>query len=145
MGDQGPKSVGDTAVDSPLPDGTFRPNSELWAMLKPLARQMRHNPTPAEKMLWQAVRGRGLNGFKFRRQHAIGRFIVDFYCRATRLVVEVDGPVHDYTEEQDAIRQQFLESLGLVVLRFSNQQVLEELDVVIERIEAELESRHQRS
>ena len=57
----------------------------------------------------------------------------------------MDGPVHDYTEEQDAIRQQFLESLGLVVLRFSNQQVLEELDVVIERIEAELESRHQRS
>jgi len=161
MGDQNPVSCGGAAVDShpsleradlsargdehSAPDDTLRPNPELWAMLKPLARQMRHDPTPAEQVLWQALRGRGLNGLKFRRQHAIGRLIADFYCREARLLVEVDGSVHDYSGEQDAIRQQFLESLGLVILRFSNQQVLTDLDAVLERIEAEVEPRHQES
>jgi very-short-patch-repair endonuclease len=107
---------------------------ELWARLKPLVRQMRHEPTPAENRLWQRLRGRRVQDMKFRRQHAIERFIVDFYCADVRLIVEVDGPIHDYTLEEDAVRQEFLEGLGFQVIRFSNDEVLQSLEEVIERI-----------
>ena len=115
-----------------------RISPEMWQMLKPLARQMRHEPTPAEALLWQAVRGRRLGGYKFRRQQAIARFIVDFYCPQAGLVVEVDGPIHEYTKEQDTIRQGFLESIGLSVLRVSNKDVLNDLDSVLAHISAAL-------
>ena len=93
-----------------------------------------HEPTPAEAHLWQRLRNRRVQGAKFRRQHAIGRFIVDFYCVEVRLIVEVDGAIHEYTSEEDAIRQEYLESLGLRVLRFSNGQVMQQTDAVAERI-----------
>ena len=111
---------------------------ELWAKLKPLARQKRHDPTPAEQKLWHVLRQRSLAGFKFRRQHAIERFIVDFYCASARLVIEVDGPIHDYTLEEDAVRQEYLEGLGLRVIRFTNDAVLHQTDVVLQQIEATL-------
>jgi very-short-patch-repair endonuclease len=107
---------------------------ELWIKLKPLAREMRHTPTPAEDQLWRRLRNRRMHGAKFRRQHAIDRFIVDFYCAEARLIVEVDGVIHDYTQEEDAIRQEFLESLGLKVVRFTNGEVLQMLNAVVERI-----------
>ena len=107
---------------------------ELWAKLKPLAREMRHEPTPAEEKLWQQLRGRRFQSIKFRRQHAIERFIVDFYCADARMIVEVDGPIHEYTPEEDAIRQEFLEALGFQVIRFTNGDVMQSLDVVLERI-----------
>jgi len=117
------------------PDGnnSWQTPSDLWDKLKPLARQMRHEPTPAENVLWQALRNRRL-GIRFRRQHAIGRFIVDFYAHDAGLIVEVDGPIHDDTPEEDAVRQEFLCSLGLHVVRFTNEQVLESLDHVLEEI-----------
>jgi very-short-patch-repair endonuclease len=99
---------------------------------------MRRNPTPEEKKLWQRLRKRQLLGFKFRRQHSIDRFVVDFYCSKAHLVVEVEGSIHQYTEEEDAIRQEFLESLGFRVLRFSNNEVNSAFDSVIERITAAL-------
>jgi very-short-patch-repair endonuclease len=105
----------------------------LWEKLKPLARQKRHEPTDAENRLWQKLR-RDQLGFHFRRQHAIERFIVDFYCATAYLAIEVDGPVHDYTAEEDAIRQEYLESLGLRVLRFSNELVFNELDGILDCI-----------
>ena len=74
----------------------------------------------------------------FRRQHTIDRFIVDFYCPAERLVVEVDGTIHDYTQEEDAIRQEFIELLGMRVLRFTNAEVIQSIEGVLERINAEL-------
>mgnify|MGYP001770978009 FL=1 len=77
----------------------WQTSSELWEKLKPLARQMRREPTPAEDKLWQKLRHKQILGYKFRRQHTIDRFIVDFYCGEARLVVEVDGEVHDYTQE----------------------------------------------
>jgi very-short-patch-repair endonuclease len=107
----------------------------LWARLKPLARQKRRRPTPAEDILWQRLRNRQIADAKFRRQHTIERFIVDFYCAEAQLVVEVDGPIHDYTPEEDAIRQEFLESLGLRVIRFTNDDVLHHLDAVTEAID----------
>jgi very-short-patch-repair endonuclease len=106
---------------------------ELWEKLKPLAAQMRHNPTAAEQKLWQQLRRKSF-GVKFRRQHAIDRFITDFYCAEARLIVEIDGAIHNYTQQEDAIRQAFLESLGLQVLRFSNGDVLQNMDAVLERI-----------
>ncbi|NMC79440.1 MAG: DUF559 domain-containing protein [Chloroflexi bacterium] len=99
---------------------------------------MRHNPTPEEDRLWQALRNKQLTGAKFRRQHAIDRFIVDFYCAEARLVVEVDGPIHQYSQEEDATRQEFLESQGLRVLRFSNDQINQDVETVLEQIAAAL-------
>ena len=106
---------------------------ELWEKLQPLARQKRYEPTPAEDALWQQLR-RNQIGAHFRRQHTIERFIVDFYCAAIKLVVEVDGGIHDYTQEEDAIRQEYLECRGLRVLRVSNDDVLNRMDDVIARI-----------
>jgi len=119
--------------------GVRRVAPGLWEMLKPLARQMRRNPTPAEDRLWQELRDRRLAGAKFRRQHALDRFILDFYCAEAALVIEVDGPVHDYTPEEDAIRQQFLEAQGLRVLRFSNDAVLHDTGRVLAEIAAALQ------
>ena len=69
-----------------------------------------------------------------RRQHTIERFIVDFYAAQVGVVIEVDGPVHDFSQEHDAVRQEFLESLGLKVLRFRNEQVLHDIDAVLAEI-----------
>ena len=101
-----------------------------------LAKDLRRNMTPAERALWEAVRGNQLAGLHFRRQQIISGFIVDFYCHAARLVVEVDGPVHDQQAEHDADRSRILESLGLRVLRFSNDAVMENLPGVLQVIRA---------
>jgi len=112
---------------------------ELWEKLKPLAREMRRAPTPTEDMLWQRLRNRQISGAKFRRQHTIDRFIVDFYCHEARLVIEVDGDMHQYTQEADTVRQQFLECGGLRVLRFRNDQIVHQLDRVLATIRTALE------
>ena len=109
----------------------IRPQPELWEKLKPIAREMRIHPTPAELRLWSRLRGRQCAGLRFRRQHAIDRFIVDFYCSEHNLVIEVDGEIHQYTKEEDVVRQEFLESLNLHVMRFSNEQVMKSLDDVL--------------
>jgi very-short-patch-repair endonuclease len=106
----------------------------LWGKLKPIARQMRTKPTEAENLLWQRLRAYHLSGFKFRRQHNVERFIVDFYCAKAKLVIEVDGPIHQYQGEEDSIRQEYLERQGLKVLRFSNDLVLSNIDDVIKKI-----------
>ena len=108
----------------------------LWDKLKPLAREHRHNDTPAEALLWQHLRERKLNGFKFRRQHPIERFIVDFFCAEVRLIIEVDGEIHQYTIEEDHLRQSFLESLNFRVLRFTNAEVLQNMASVLDQIAA---------
>ena len=112
----------------------------FWEKLKLVARQMRREPTAAENALWQRLRGRQLHNVKFRRQHPIDRFVVDFYCEQHKLIVEIDGSVHQYTAEEDAIRQEYLESLGLAVLRFSNDNVFQDLDAVVSAIKAWLSS-----
>ena len=94
------------------------------------ARAMRALPTTAEHALWAALRGRRL-GWKFRRQHVIEGYIVDFYCAQLWLAVEVDGAVHQRRREADRERQEHLTSLGLRVLRLSNADVLHRLDVVV--------------
>ncbi|MYD38702.1 MAG: endonuclease domain-containing protein [Chloroflexi bacterium] len=104
--------------------------------IKERARFMRQNPTRAERILWRRLRGKQIGGFRFRRQHPINRFIVDFYCAEARLVVEVDGSVHNEPghAEYDEDRQRFLQTLGLTVLHFSNAQALRKTDAVVEAI-----------
>jgi len=104
-------------------------------MLKPLARQMRRDPTAAEHALWQRVRRRQICGLKFRRQFAIDRYIVDICCPSRRLVVEIDGPIHRQTHELDDIRQAVIEGLGFRVLRFTNDIVLGDIERVVASIE----------
>ncbi|MBL8130390.1 MAG: DUF559 domain-containing protein, partial [Anaerolineae bacterium] len=122
----------------PRPYAQVYRDASLWEKIKPLARQMRREPTEAESILWQALRGRQLGSYKFRRQHPIDRFIVDFYCAEAHLVIEVDGEIHDYSADEDAARQEFIESRGLRVLRFKNQQVQGDLPSVLTAIHAAL-------
>ena len=109
--------------------------------LTAVAREMRRTPTPSEMILWEALRRRQL-GVRFRRQHPLGgRYVVDFYCVAHRLVVEVDGAVHDSAEaaERDAARQAWLERMfGVRFVRVSAWLVERELPVAVERIRAAL-------
>ncbi|MFO1429839.1 MAG: endonuclease domain-containing protein [Candidatus Competibacteraceae bacterium] len=104
--------------------------------LKLRRRALRSTMTPAEIKLWQALKNRQLDELKFRRQHSIGPFIVDFYCPSARLVVELDGSVHDsdIAWQQDEQRTAYLESLGLTVVRFENRDVLENLEGVLSEI-----------
>jgi very-short-patch-repair endonuclease len=98
------------------------------------ARQLRRGMTPPEKRLWQSLRANRLGGFHFRRQQIIDGYIVDFYCHAADMVIELDGPIHKGQKVYDQRRQKYLESLGLTVLRFTNQQVMEEIEQVLAEI-----------
>ena len=101
--------------------------------------ELRRDMTAAELLLWGELRNKKLLGCKFRVQHPLGRFILDFCCPSRRLVVELDGKSHEDRREQDAERTQVLEAHGYKVLRFENEQVLQQLEFVLERIEQELE------
>ncbi len=87
------------------------------------ARELRRNQTHSEGRLWGELRGRRLGGWKWRRQSPIGPFVVDFYCPAARLVVELDGPSHDGEDVRDARRTSYLERRGLRVLRFRSEEI----------------------
>ena len=86
-----------------------------------IARQFRKEPTEGERILWEALCGKKLDGIKFRRQQPIGYFVVDFYTPAFRLVIEVDGPIHDQQVEADKGRQDIVAVLGLTVLRIQTE------------------------
>ena len=104
--------------------------------LKPLARQLRENATDAERCLWTKIRMKQLKGYQFYRQKPIGDYIVDFFCPRAKLVIEIDGSQHfaDEMTEYDRIRDEYLSSLGLRVLRFTNTDVLTHIERVIESI-----------
>ena len=107
---------------------------ELERRMQAIARELRNNPTVAEDKLWQAIRKRRLDGRKFRRQVAIGAFVVDFYCSSERLAVEVDGPIHENQREADRIRQEIIESLGIRFVRLSNEEVEHQLESSLNKI-----------
>jgi very-short-patch-repair endonuclease len=92
---------------------------------------MRQNPTPAEAALWYQLRAKRFEGFKFRHQNVIGRYIADFACRHPMLIVEVDGDTHGYQERYDARRTAALESRGYKVIRFTNGDVLTNMEGVL--------------
>lgn len=98
------------------------------------ARHLRREATAAEARLWEALRGRQLDGLKFVRQQPIGPFIADFVCRGSKLVIEVDGPTHEHAVAYDAARTKWLEQQGYAVIRISNEDVFGDLGPVLERI-----------
>jgi very-short-patch-repair endonuclease len=104
--------------------------------LKDYRRELRNNLTPAEAELWKHLKNGQLNDRKFRRQHSIGNYILDFYCPSERLAVELDGQVHNsaIAEHFDYERDNILKELGIKVLRFENKDVFENLSAVLQEI-----------
>ncbi|RJF75165.1 endonuclease domain-containing protein [Rhodopseudomonas palustris] len=100
----------------------------------PMARRLRRQPTEAEALLWHRLRNRQLDGWKFKRQFPIDRFVVDFCCADARLVVELDGGQHGQQTERDAARTEVLSAMGYLVVRFWNHDVLSNVDGVLESI-----------
>ena len=109
---------------------------EGWdgGMNKNKARELRRDMTDAEHSLWKHLRLRQLEGYKFRRQQPIGKYIVDFVCFEKQLIIEIDGGQHSEQVEYDSERSSWLEKQGFRVLRFWNNQVLNETDAVKEMI-----------
>jgi very-short-patch-repair endonuclease len=102
------------------------------------ARALRQQMTRAEDILWRSLRGSRFEGAKFRRQVPIDRYVVDFYCHAAKLVVELDGKQHEWFADYDSGRTEILERLGIRVIRFTNDEVCNDVDAVLARIRAEL-------
>ena len=110
--------------------------------LKPLARNLRSNMTDAEQFIWSKIKRKQINDAQFYRQKNIGHYIVDFYCPRGKLVIEIDGGQHYDKEgfEKDQIRDRNLQELGLTILRFSDLDVLKNIDGVLERIHEHLKN-----
>jgi very-short-patch-repair endonuclease len=106
------------------------------------ARELRNTMTQSERILWQRLRRKQIDGFKFRRQHAINQFIVDFFCYEAMLIIEVDGGVHSdlYQKERDEGRTAILSEFGLRVIRFSNDEIEYGILFVIDKIREEVRS-----
>ncbi len=98
------------------------------------AKGLRKNSTDAERLLWHRLKGRQLDGLKFRRQEQLGRFIADFVCYEKRLIVEADGSQHALEREKDEERTDWLNSQGFTVLRFWNHEILTNIEGVLESI-----------
>jgi very-short-patch-repair endonuclease len=109
-----------------MPVKNINPGQKIDPKKLQRAIDLRSEMTPAEKILWQELRGNKL-GFHFRRQQVIAGFIVDFYCHSAGLVIELDGDIHKEQQEYDTVRDKILEDMGLHVLRYSNNDVLQNL------------------
>ena len=107
------------------------------------AQLLRKKATEPERILWRHLRNRNFVGYKFRRQHSLGDYVLDFYCPSAKLAVELDGGGHNYQAGQirDRTRSEFLDRRGVVVLRFWNHQVRRELDSVLQAIWFALDQR----
>jgi len=119
---------------SERPKRNDRPNNRPY--LQTFRTQLRSHLTPAEARLWKMLKNSQLDGRKFRRQHSVGDYIVDFYCPEERLAIELDGQVHksDAARQYDADRQEFLKRYGIKVIRFENFLVFEESEFVLNTI-----------
>lgn len=125
---------------------SIRPTTDLQRKaILVRAKQMRTEPTPAEKVLWKNLRNFKLEGFKFRRQQPVEFFVLDFYCSVGRLAVECDGSSHDQPIDQDydRWRDSLLTEFGIRVLRFPDKRIYEELGDVLDEIRNALEGHRQ--
>jgi very-short-patch-repair endonuclease len=122
--------ISDSLQDDSYPHRKQLNNLEY---LKPIRKSLRRSLTPAEASLWKAIKNGKLDGRKFRRQHSVGNYVLDFYCSAEKLAIELDGEVHfqDQAFEADFQRTIYLQSLDIKILRFENRSVFEELDWVL--------------
>ena len=101
------------------------------------AEDLRNNMTEAEEILWERLRKKQL-GVRFKAQHPIERFIADFYCHQSKLVIEVDGEIHKYQKEYDDGREAEIEKYEIKILRFTNSEVINDIETVIEKIKMNL-------
>lgn len=120
---------GEAQKKSPLAQGRA-----LSPQLLARARALRGRETPVEDILWEFLRARRLGGLKFRRQHPVGKFVLDFYCHEARLSVELDGKYHQEQQRYDQERSAQIRALGARELRFSNEMVYEAIEGVLLRI-----------
>lgn len=116
-------------------------NAERQPRAVQRARELRRNETEVERRLWHVLRDRGIAGAKFRRQVPIGRYVADFACITNKLVIELDGGQHAENTQADATRTRMLGARGFRVLRFWNNDVMENLDGIIETISAVIEGK----
>ncbi|MBC2669389.1 endonuclease domain-containing protein [Novosphingobium piscinae] len=119
----------------------FRANDKGYSRPTARSRELRRNTTEAERRLWQQLRNRQLRGKRFNRQFPVGQFICDFACREQRLIVELDGGHHAHVLDYDLRRTQFLEAQGYRVIRFWNNEVMENIEAVLMRIGEALDNR----
>lgn len=105
--------------------------------LTAFSRKLRNNSTLGEILLWQKLRAASMRGYTFNRQKPLGRYIVDFYCKPLKLVIEIDGGYHfeETQKVKDNYRQTILEQMGLSFLRFSDEQIRKDMDLVLQAIE----------
>ncbi|MBI1289410.1 MAG: DUF559 domain-containing protein [Flavobacteriales bacterium] len=138
---------GDSPLNPPMGEesGSEKPgymtaDPVYYEKIKDYVKKHRSQPTQAEDALWQALRNKQLDGYKFRRQHIIGKYIADFVCLQQHLIIEVDGLIHQLPDikEADESREAWLKEMGFRIIRFSNSQVLVERDAVIEEIRKHL-------
>ena len=114
----------------------------MYGLMKDFAKRMRSVPTDAERVIWNLIRGKKLEGFKFRRQHIIGSYIADFICLQENLIIEIDGLIHQLPEHKlnDQERTKWLEEKGYEVIRFSNEEVFKNTDKVLDKIVNKIKS-----
>ena len=116
------------------------PDADMRKKLSPryvieLSRKLRLTMTPAEKLLWERLRKRNMNGLRFRAQHPIGRYIVDFFCHEHNLVLELDGAIHKKQEPYDRVKDAYLKAFGYTVLRFTNDSIFHDMEHVLAQIQ----------
>ena len=102
---------------------------------KVFARELRKNATPEENIVWTVLRNRGYKNLKFRRQHVIEGFVVDFYCNEYNLAIEIDGKIHEKQEYYDNLRQLLIESEGINFIRVTNDEINIDINILLERID----------
>jgi very-short-patch-repair endonuclease len=116
-----------------LPEKIWQPpRAASTAVIR--AKELRKDSTYAEDLLWMELRNRRFKSHKFRRQHPLGKYILDFFSYGANLAIELDGPIHDTQNEADTWRQQIIESRGIRVIRFRNEEVEHEMESVLTKI-----------
>ena len=134
----------------PLPPGegqgegykrSFTQKENIEMDLLPRAKELRKNQTDAEKVLWNKLRNRQINGYKFRRQVPVGAYIVDFMCVSVKLIIELDGGQHAEQQDYDQKRSAYLETKSFQVIRFWNNEILTNIDGVLDSLTLTLSQR----
>lgn len=101
---------------------------------KTFARNLRQEATPEETKIWKLLRNRKYFTYKFRRQHIVKGFVVDFYCHELKLAIEIDGKVHDNQKEYDELRQQLIEEKGTIFIRVTNEEINNDTQILLKKI-----------